>query len=92
MRNSLRKLFAPILNRFENSEGAYHYKASHRTILIAIGVLFLALSIGALYFSVKTSSFGGVLPLLVFFTVGSVCEIVGLLGSDRAVANIWKSK
>jgi hypothetical protein len=29
---------------------------------------------------------------LIFFGTGAVCGIVGLLGSDKAVANIWKSK
>lgn len=92
MRNLLRKLCSPVLNYFETGEGQYVYKHSHRTILKVLGLLILILAIASLYFSIITSQAGGIIPIVIFFTVGTTCEIVGFLGSDRAVANIWKSK
>jgi hypothetical protein len=32
------------------------------------------------------------IPFLVFFIIGSVCIVVGSLGSERAIAKIWGSK
>jgi hypothetical protein len=42
--------------------------------------------------AISSSEMGGLIPFLVFFMVGFVCEVVGLLGSNRAVAKIWGSK
>lgn len=36
--------------------------------------------------------YGGLIPVAVFLAVGLVCEVVGALGSDKAVARMWKSK
>jgi hypothetical protein len=46
----------------------------------------------SLYFSAQVGGFGGVLPALVFFAASFVSMVVGLLGSERAVAKIWGSK
>ena len=92
MKALMRKLFSPVLDLFESGEEQYVYRESHRKILIAAGFLFLILSFGSLYASITASEFGGILPVIVFFLAGAVCEIVGFLGSDRAVAKIWKSK
>jgi isoprenylcysteine carboxyl methyltransferase (ICMT) family protein YpbQ len=92
MKKSLRKLFLPILNIFESGEEEYIYKKSHRKILLVMGVLFLFLSIVSAIATIVSSQMGGLIPFLVFFAVGAVCEIVGFLGSDRSVAKIWGSK
>lgn len=92
MKESLRKLFSPILNLFEADQGEYVYRLSHRKALIVLGLLCIALSAASLVFAIKFSQPGGALPIILFFTVGCVCEIVGCLGSDRAVARIWKRK
>ncbi|WP_461481971.1 hypothetical protein [Porticoccus sp.] len=88
----MRKLFSPVLGYFESGNGEYAYRESHRKILVALGGLFLLLSFGSLYASIVAAKPAGALPVTIFFLVGSVCEIVGLLGSNRAVAKIWKSK
>ncbi|WP_243711893.1 MULTISPECIES: hypothetical protein [Marinomonas] len=92
MKESLRKGFSFVLAPFEKGEEEYVYKPSHRKILIVIGLLFCALSIASLSLSVKFSEVGGVIPIVVFLAVGLVCDIVGFLGTERAVATIWKSK
>lgn len=92
MKKTLRKIFLPILRIFETGEGEYSYKKSHRSILLIVGVLFLFLSAGSAASAISSSQMGGIIPFLVFFLVGLVCEVVGLLGSNRAVAKIWGSK
>ena len=92
MKEQLRKLFSPLLDLFESGDGEYRYKASNRKILIAVGVLFLLLSLVSLVAAIHAMQPGAWLPFAVFFVVGAVCEIVGFLGSDRAVAKIWGNR
>ncbi|WP_028580379.1 hypothetical protein [Desulfogranum japonicum] len=92
MKEKLKKIFAPILKPFESGENEYIYRESHRSILKIFGLLFFILSIGSIYASIKASVLGGVLPATVFFLIAFVSEIVAFLGSDRAVANIWKRR
>lgn len=92
MKNILIKLFSPILRRFEKGEGDYNYSPSRRVILLVIGPLMLLLSVGILGVSSATGELAALVPVLVFFAVGTVAVIVGTLGSDRAVANIWGNK
>ncbi len=86
----LRKIFAPILNLFEKGESEYIYKPSHRIILMVVGALMLLAS-GSLAL-VAGGLTGGLLPGVVFLAVALVCLVVGALGTDEAVATIWKSK
>ena len=92
MKAILQKIFSPVLNLFESGTQKYIYKPSHGIALIVMGLLFLALAGGSLYASIAASQWGGILPIGVFLLIGLVCEVVGWLGSDRAVATIWKSK
>jgi hypothetical protein len=92
MEKIVRRIFQPILRIFESGDGEYRYETSHRKILIAMGVLFLALSTVSAVLAIISSQLGGLIPFLVFFMIGLVCEVVGLLGSNRAVAKIWGSK
>jgi hypothetical protein len=86
---SLRKLFLPVLDCFESGEGTYSYKQSHRTILLVVGGLFLFLSAITLVIAVITMLLEAAIPFLIFFIIGSVCLVIGGLGTDRAVARIW---
>ena len=92
MKDQFRKLLAPVLNIFETGETNYSYKSSHRTILKAVGALFLLLCLVSLAAAISTGQAGAFLPFLVFLCAGSVCLIVGLLGTDQAVAKIWGNK
>ncbi|RBO83915.1 hypothetical protein [Marinomonas aquiplantarum] len=90
MKAVLEKLCSPILNLFEDGEGAYDYKPSHRKVLITLGVLCLVIGAISIYVTLVTGQFAGMIPIVLFCGTGLVCEVVGLLGSDRAVARIWK--
>lgn len=92
MKTMLRKIASPILNYFESGEEDYTYKESHRKILIAVGILFLLISSISLVVTIKTGQYGGMIPILVFLSAGLVCGIVGFLGTDQAVARIWKTR
>mgnify|MGYP003386075617 CR=1 FL=1 len=92
MKTALRKIFSPILNGFESGEDEYVYKGSHRKILLFMGGLSFVLAIVSLIATIIASQWVGLLPILIFFTGGFVCMIVGLLGNDHAVAKIWGSK
>lgn len=92
MKDTLKKICSPILQPFESGETEYIYQESHRSILKFLGLLFLFLACVSLYAAVKASALGGALPAVIFLVIGLVCEIVAFLGSDRAVANIWKRR
>ncbi len=77
---------------FEEQEGEYAYKPSHRLILKVVGTLFLGLSLASLLGSISAGQLGALLPVIVFFGVGLVCMVVGFLGTDRAVAKIWNNR
>ncbi|MGO2235178.1 hypothetical protein B6N13_22850 [Marinomonas sp. UCMA 3892] len=90
MKDVLRKICSPVLGIFESGEGDFDYKSSHRTILIVLGLLCFLIGSVSLVMTLMTGEAAGIIPIMVFFLMGLVCEIVGLLGSDRAVARIWK--
>lgn len=92
MKDTLRKLFSPILNGFENGSEPYTYKPLNRKILIVIGVLFLALASGIAYLSFDKGELGYFLPVIVFSGISLVSLVVGLLGTERAVAKIWGNR
>ena len=88
----IRALFAPLLNILEKGEEPYVYQPSHRTILFAVGSLFLILSAVSLDFGLIAGGAGAFLPAIVFFAVSLVCIVVAAVGSERAVAKLWGSK
>ena len=92
MKEALIKLFWPILKYFETGEEATHYKESHRIILVVVGALFILLSMISMVFSYSTGEVGALIPIVVFFSVGAVAVVVGLLGSNSAVQKIWGRK
>ena len=92
MKNFFRTVFAPILAYFERGNEPFLYKPSHRVILVIVGLLFLMLAAFATFIAMMAGEVTGLLPGLIFLATGSVCEIVGLLGTDQAVARIWKSR
>lgn len=92
MKETLRRIFWPILKVFESGEGEFSYAPSHRKILFAVGGLFLLLAFGSAYVSVEAATYGGLIPGTVFFSIGFVCSLVASLGSDRAVAKMWRNR
>ena len=92
MRNKLMKLCWPILMVFETGKPSANYKKSHRTILIVLGCLFFGLSLFSASMAVAGGEVGGLIAVVVFFSVGLVAVVVGALGSNGAVSKIWGTK
>jgi hypothetical protein len=92
MKAVLRKICSPVLNIFESGNEEFIYRPSHRKILIAVGVLFFILAGAAISISISVEQYAGFMPGSVFLIAGLVCEIVAFLGTDKAVAKMWKSK
>ena len=92
MRDKLRQIFRPVLKIFESGEGDFEYRESYRTILLAVGGLFSMLGLGSFYLSIVAATYSGLVPGVIFLTLGVVCLIVALLGNDRAVAKIWRNR
>lgn len=92
MKNSLRRLFSPILNYFEKGDEPYSYKPLNRKILIFMSTVFLSLAGLVAYLSRDNSDLGYILPVVVFAIMAVIGLVVGLLGNDRAVTKIWGSR
>lgn len=90
----MQKLFWFILVFFEsgNDDEPYVYKPLNRKILIVVGVLFNILWMVTTYVYIGQGSLDFLIPVSIFFIAGIVCLVVGLFGSDRAVAKIWGNK
>ena len=86
------KLFWPILKIFETGVEVTNYKKSHRVILNVVGGLFIFLSMVSAASAFIIGEYGALIPVVVFFSVGAVAVVVGLLGSNSAVSKIWGSK
>ena len=91
MKQTLRIIFSPILNIFESGTEEFVYKPSHRIILVFLGCLFSGLAT-AVFMVAQGKDPGYFLPVLIFGSVGIISLIVGLIGTDRAVAKIWGSR
>jgi len=92
MKNSLKKVFWPILKRFETGEDTANYKKSHRVALIAVGGLFMFLSLVSTAAAISIGGAGALIPVIIFFCAGLIATVVGSLGSNSAVSKIWGTK
>ncbi len=91
MKQTLQKLFSPVLSRFESGDQAYSYKSSHRTILLVMSALFCGLA-SAVILVAPGQELSYLIPVFVFGGGGLLGLVIGFLGNDRAVAKIWGSR
>ncbi|WP_081786249.1 hypothetical protein [Halomonas sp. BC04] len=92
MRKILTRLFWPILKFFETDEESASYKKSHRIVLNIVGALFIFLSLASAVAGYASGQLGSLIPVVVFFCVGSVSVALGVLGSNGAISKIWGMK
>lgn len=92
MASDPKKTFWFVLRHFEQGDEPFTHKPMNRKILLAVGVLFGLLSAVSAYMAIDRGGIGYLLPVLVFFSASAICLIVGLFGSDRAVAKIWGNR
>ena len=91
MKQLFRAFFSPVLKVFESGQEPFVYKRSHRVILLFIGGLFSGLASLVFIFS-QGADPAYLLPVLIFGGAGGLCLIIGLIGTERAVAKIWGSR
>lgn len=94
MKPTLLKIFAPILNLFEdeNDHSEYSYSPSHRKILVVMGFLFLGVTGAGIFFAIQLNAMAALFPVVLFGSIGLLCLIVAGLGSDRAVSKLWRNR
>ena len=92
MKKRLEAIVAPLLKGLEGDTEAYRYQPMHRKILIVVGALFVTLTLVSAYFSLAYGLPAGLLSTAVFLGAAGLCLLVGLLGSDRAVAGLWGNR
>lgn len=92
MKNILKTVFAPILNIFEKNNDEFVHRSLNRKIVLFISSVFLILAFGLPAFMPQLINMGYWFVMLVFGTLSLVGLIVGLLGSDKAVAKLLGSR
>ncbi len=92
MRDVFIKICWPLLRIFETETQPANYKKSHRFALNCIGFIFLTLSFVSALLGYSSKELGAIIPAVIFFGSGLSAVVVGLLGSDGAVAKVWGSK
>ncbi|MDG1687914.1 MAG: hypothetical protein P8J13_02990 [Gammaproteobacteria bacterium] len=92
MKQLLRTFFSPILTFFESGDEVYDYKPLNRSILIFMGLIFLGLTVLVINFVPDGVGLSYLIPAIVFGGVSLVALVVGLLGNERAVCNIWGNR
>ena len=88
----LKNIFSPILNIFENNNDEFIYRSLNRKIVLFISVVFSLLAFALPLFMPKLIQMGYWFVMLVFGALSFVGLIVGILGSDKAVAKLLGSR
>lgn len=92
MKQILKNIFSPILNIFESNNDEFIYRSLNRKIVIFISVVFSLLAFLVPYFLPQLIEMGYWFVMIVFGALSSVGLIVGILGSDKAVAKLLGSR
>lgn len=92
MKNTLKNIFSPILNIFENNNDEFVYRSLNRKIVLFISSVFFLLAFALPVFLPRLIEMGFWFVMLVFGSLSLVGLIVGLLGSDKAVAKLLGSR
>lgn len=92
MKSTLQKIFSPVLAIFEKNNDEFVYRALNRKIVLFISVVFFLLAFALPMFMPKLIEMGYWFVMLVFGALSFTGLIVGLLGSDKAVAKLLGSR
>lgn len=92
MKNIARKIFSPMLNIFEKNNDEYIYHNHSRKIVLFISIVFLFLASALPVMMPEVIKMGYWFVMLVFGLLSLVGLVVGILGSDQAVAKLLGSR
>ena len=87
-----KKIFSPVLNIFEKNNDEFLYRSLNRKIVLFISSVFFLLAFALPIFMPQLFKMGYWFVMLVFGSLSLVGLIVGLLGSDKAVAKLLGSR
>ena len=92
MKSLLKNIFSPVLNIFENNNDEFIYRSLNRKIVLFISSVFFLLAFALPIYMPHLIEMGFWFVMIVFGGLSSVGLIVGLLGSDKAVAKLLGSR
>lgn len=92
MKTLLKNIFSPILNIFENNNDEFIYRSLNRKIVLFISSVFFLLAFALPIYMPQLIKMGYWFVMVVFGSLSSVGLIVGILGSDKAVAKLLGSR
>lgn len=84
----LRKLFDPVLRHFETGAEGYRLASWKRPVVCIVSLILTGLAIAVPWVAPADVRSGAWLPTIVFGFMGLVGLVVGILGSDHAVAKL----
>ena len=92
MKRLLKNIFSPVLNIFENNNDEFIYRSLNRKIVIFISIVFFLLAFALPILMPTLIEMGYWFVMIVFGSISFVGLIVGILGSDKAVAKLLGSR
>ena len=92
MKNLIKNIFSPVLNIFENNNDEFIYRSLNRKIVLFISSVFFLLAFALPLYMPQLVEMGFWFVMIVFGGLSSIGLIVGLLGSDKAVAKLLGSR
>lgn len=92
MKNTLKTIFSPILNIFENNNDEFIYRSLNRKIVLFISIVFSLLAFALPAYMPQLVEMGYWFVMVVFGGLSFVGLVVGFLGSDKAVAKLLGSR
>ena len=92
MIKTLQMIFSPILNIFEKNNDEFIYRTLNRKIVLFISSVFSLLAFGLPAYMPQLIEMGYWFVMIVFGGLSFVGLIVGILGSDKAVAKLLGSR
>lgn len=92
MKNTFKTIFSPILNIFEKNNDEFIYRSLNRKIVLFISSVFFLLAFALPAYMPQLIEMGYWFVMLVFGALSTVGLIVGILGTDKAVAKLLGSR
>lgn len=92
MKTFFQQLFAPLLNIFEKNNEEFVHRTLNRKIVLFVSIVFALLAFALPAFMPILVEMGYWFVMIVFGGLSLVGLIVGLLGSDKAVAKLLGSR
>lgn len=88
MKDSLRRLFYPILRFFENDSDEFNLTSTNRKVALFISTTFVIIALLLPVIASGSPFTSYIFPVIVFGSIGFIGLVVGSLGSDHAVAKL----